>query len=101
MSPAHRSTSRRAWVTGASVGIGAAFARRLARDGYDLRLVARNRRQLEQLADELRDAHGVRAEAVPADLTDAAARREIEHALAHDIRLELLVNNAGFGTNGA
>ncbi len=101
MSPSPRSTTRRAWVTGGSVGIGAAFARRLARDGYDLSLVARNRRQLEQLAGELRDAHGVRVDAVPADLTDAAALREVETALGRDSRLELLVNNAGFGTNGA
>jgi short-subunit dehydrogenase len=101
MSTARRSPTRYAWVTGASVGLGAAFARRLARDGYDLRLVARNRRQLEQLADELHDAHGVRAEAVPADLTDAAALREVERALAHDAHLDLLVNNAGFGTIGA
>ena len=98
---ARRSNGRHAWVTGASVGLGAAFARRLARDGYDLRLVARNRRQLEQLAEELHDAHGVHAEAVPADLTDAAALREVERAVAHDAHLELLVNNAGFGTNGA
>ncbi|HSQ00591.1 MAG TPA: SDR family oxidoreductase [Candidatus Dormibacteraeota bacterium] len=101
MSTAHRSTSRRAWVTGASVGIGAAFARRLARDGYDLSLVARSRRQLEQLADELHAAHGIRAEAVAADLTDAKELLEVEHALAHDGHLALLVNNAGFGTNGA
>ena len=95
-----RSTAPRAWVTGASVGIGAAFARRLARDGYDLSLVARNKRQLEQLADELHTAHGVKAQAVPADLTDADALREVERALAHDTHLDLLVNNAGFGTNG-
>jgi short-subunit dehydrogenase len=93
-------TGKRAWVTGASVGIGAAFARRLARDGYDLALVARSVRQLERLADELQTAHGVRAQAVPADLTDAAALREIEHRLARDGHLDLLVNNAGFGTNG-
>jgi len=100
MSPT-RSTTRRAWITGGSVGIGAAFARRLARDGYDLTLVARNRKQLTQLAGELHDAHGVRVDAMPADLTKAAALGEVEHALAADRHLDLLVNNAGFGTNGA
>jgi hypothetical protein len=99
MSHAQRGGNR-AWVTGASVGIGAAFARRLARDGYDLSLVARNARQLEQLADELAAAHGIRTQAVAADLTDATALREVERALAHDAHLALLVNNAGFGTNG-
>lgn len=99
MSSAPRS-GKRAWVTGASVGIGAAFARHLARDGYDLSLVARNKRQLETLAEELAAAHGIRAQAVAADLTDAAALREVEHAVARDAHLELLVNNAGFGTNG-
>lgn len=101
MSPVDRSSRRGAWVTGASVGLGAAFARRLARDGYDLSLVARNRRQLERLAEELESAHGIRARAVPADLTESAELREVEHALARDGHLELLVNNAGFGTNGA
>jgi short-subunit dehydrogenase len=101
MSSGHRGSGKRAWVTGASTGIGAAFARRLASEGYDLSLVARSARQLEQLADELQAAHGIRAQAVAADLIDAAALLEVEHAVARDTHLELLVNNAGFGTNGA
>ncbi|MBX3026952.1 SDR family oxidoreductase [bacterium] len=101
MSSEQRGNGRRAWVTGASVGIGAAFARRLARDGYDLALVARQARPLERLAAELEAAHGIHARAVAADLTDAAALREVEHAVAHDPHLALLVNNAGFGTIGA
>jgi short-subunit dehydrogenase len=94
MSPT-RSTARRAWITGGSVGIGAAFARRLARDGYDLTLVARNRKQLTQLAGELHGAHGVRVDAMPADLTDAAALGEVERALADDRHLDLLSTTLG------
>lgn len=101
MSSEPRGSGGRAWVTGASVGIGAAFARRLARDGHDLGLVARRARPLEQLAAELEAAHGIHARVIAADLTDAAALREVERALAHDTHLALLVNNAGFGTNGA
>jgi uncharacterized protein len=95
----HRS-ERRAWVTGASSGIGAAFAARLAQDGWDLALVARNRVQLDDLAQTLRARQGVAVDVLPADLTDADARRGIERALAGDDSLALLVNNAGFGTAG-
>lgn len=87
-------------VTGASSGIGDAFARALARDGFDLLLVARRRRALERLADELGEAHGVRAEVVPADLTRAAPLRALEERLEREPRLELLVNDAGRGEFG-
>jgi short-subunit dehydrogenase len=87
-------------VTGASSGIGAAFARALARDGSDLLLVARRRRPLEWLAREVAEAHGVRAEVMPADLTRAAPLRALEARLEREARLELLVNDAGRGEFG-
>jgi uncharacterized protein len=92
---------RRAAVTGASTGIGEAFSERLARDGWDLCLVARRKARLEALAKRLRRAHGVRVQVFPADLTDPAALRALERHLARDARLELLVNDAGMGDVGA
>jgi len=89
-----------ALVTGASVGIGAAFARRLARQRYDLIIVARSRDRLEELARELRREHGGEVEVLPADLTDPPELRIVEKLVA-DTDLDLLVNNAGFGTVGS
>jgi short-subunit dehydrogenase len=90
---------RRACVTGASSGIGEAFARRLARDEYALVLVARDVARLEQIAEELRRARRVDVEVRPADLTDPGALEGLAAALSADPP-ELLVNNAGFGTVG-
>ena len=83
-----------ALVTGASSGIGASYASRLAHDGYDLVLVARRRDRLEELAGRLR-TQGSTAEVLPADLTDPGDLTKVEtRASRGDI--EFLVNNAGF-----
>ena len=90
----------RAVITGASAGIGEEFARQLAAAGFDLTLVARREDRLRALADELSAAHGIRAEAWPADLADEADVAALAGALAAADDLALLVNNAGFGTRG-
>jgi short-subunit dehydrogenase len=93
-------STRRAWVTGGSGGIGAAFARRLAQDHFDLALVARSRAKLNELAAALEKEHRINCAVVPADLTVAAELERVAAAVAGDAGLELLVNNAGFGTIG-
>ncbi len=90
----------RALITGSSSGIGAEFARQLARRGSDLILVARRRDRLEQLARELEQAHGVQVSAVAADLSLDDGIRLIEETIEGTGDLDLLVNNAGFGTRG-
>jgi hypothetical protein len=92
------SPRRRAVVTGASSGIGAAFATRLARDGYDVTIVARTGARLEELATRLR-AHGGAVDVLTADLVDAAGLETVATQVGR-VPLDLLVNNAGFGTIG-
>jgi short-subunit dehydrogenase len=84
-------------VTGASAGIGAIFAERLAERGYDLAILARRRDRLEDLADRLRRERGVNVEVICADLVNADDVKTAEAIIANDGSLALLVNNAGFG----
>jgi len=88
-----------ALVTGASSGIGAAFARQLAARGMDVAVVARSRGRLEALAAELREAHGVEALVVAEDLAVPDAADRVAEGVA-GIEVEVLVNNAGIGTFG-
>ncbi|QRF59873.1 SDR family oxidoreductase [Variovorax paradoxus] len=86
-----------ALITGASTGIGAVYAERLARRGHDLVLVARNKERLEVLAERLVQETGRRVEVLAADLTATADLRRVEERLRTDERITLLLNNAGLG----
>ena len=87
----------RALVTGASSGIGAAFAERLARDHFDLILVARRRDRLAALAQKLQSEHHVSVEVLAADLAKHTDLLMVENRIAEEANLEMLINNAGFG----
>ncbi|MCU6433238.1 SDR family oxidoreductase [Undibacterium sp. Jales W-56] len=89
-----------ALITGASSGIGATYADRLARRGYDLILVARDQARLEELAGKLRAETGVQISVLRADLTDKADLALVEHKLTSDASINMLVNNAGIAANG-
>src|SRR5215216_5194375 len=86
-----------ALVTGASSGIGQAFAERLAQDGYDLIIVARRGDRLQSLATQLRTKHHANVEVMAADLSKPDELRAVEQRIGGDTAVELLVNNAGFG----
>jgi hypothetical protein len=87
-----------ALITGASSGIGEAFARELAARGHSVTLVARRADRLERLADELRAEHGVRVEVIPTDVGNPQEREDlVEEVENRGLAVNLLVNNAGFG----
>jgi short-subunit dehydrogenase len=93
---------RLALVTGASAGIGAAFARILASHGYDVALTARRGDRLEKLAEDIRLRSGVETLTIAADLAEPdAPGRILDHLTAHGRTVDALVNNAGYGLPGA
>jgi uncharacterized protein len=87
-----------ALITGASTGIGAVYADRLAKRGYDLILVARNEQRLNTAAERLRAESGVQVTALTADLNDKAGLAKVEAVLREDLSITMLVNNAGIGS---
>ncbi|BCU80340.1 short-chain dehydrogenase [Polycladomyces abyssicola] len=94
-------TSPRVLITGASGGIGYELAKRFARDGHDLILVARSEDKLRQLAEELSRTHGVKADVVPQDLADPSGPDAVIRSVREQgWNVEILVNNAGFGLYG-
>ncbi len=97
MTPSSKGT---ALVTGASSGIGAIYADRLARRGYDLILVARNQARLNELAKRLTDQTGRSIEVVAADLGNKADLARVANVLKTDASITTLVNNAGIGATG-
>lgn len=89
---------RTAFITGASSGIGAAFARRLARDGYDLVLHGRREHLLAALCRDLEAAHGIRTEYILAELSTSDGVSRVRQRLERADDLALLINNAGSGS---
>ena len=90
-----------ALITGASAGLGDAFARRCASEGMDVVLVARRRDRLDALAAEIQKAHKVKAHVVAVDLSTPDAANQIKQACdAAGVTVSMLINNAGFGSHG-
>ncbi|MBO2453157.1 SDR family oxidoreductase [Actinomadura barringtoniae] len=90
-----------ALITGASSGIGAGLARQLAQRGHGVTLVARRQDRIAELARRLSDQYGVRAEALPCDLLDPAAREKLPGRIDDlGLRVNVLINNAGVASGG-
>ena len=88
-------------ITGASAGIGAAFARALAARGHDLVLTARRTDRLEALAEAMQREHGIRCTVLTADLADPHAVEQLCQTLdQQDLKVDWLINNAGYGVPG-
>ena len=87
-----------ALITGASTGIGAVYADRLAKRGYNLILVARNQQKLSEVSARIKDETGRMVEMLVADLSDTADLRRVEARLKIDTDITMLVNNAGVGS---
>lgn len=88
-------------ITGASSGIGEAYAKELAARGCHVVLVARSKEKLDGLAREIKRKHGVQAYALPIDLSKAGAPRQLAELIAElGLTVDILINNAGFGTHG-
>ena len=94
------STAHTVLITGASSGIGAAYAERFARRGHHLVLVARDQARLEALAGRLREENHVAVEVLPADLTKPGDLAAVESRLREDERIGVLINNAGAAQSG-
>ena len=95
------SPSRNALVTGASAGIGEAYATALAKDGFNLILTARRQDKLDELAGKLESTHGIKTLVLPADLGSAAAPAELMQQIQDaGWTVDYLVNNAGYGVGG-
>src|SRR5262245_51750907 len=93
-------TVRKAIVTGASTGIGAVYARKLAERGYDVIVVARNAARLEANASRIRDKTGRTVEVVVADLSKTEEVVKLAERIREDAAIAFLVNNAGLSTPG-
>lgn len=99
--PARRGSGRTALVTGASMGIGYELAKLLAKDGFNLVLVARSRERLKTIARALQNTAGIKAYTIASDLSEPGAASRIHRALKQEsIQVDVLVNNAGFGSYG-
>lgn len=92
--------TKTALITGASAGIGKAFAHVFARNGFDVVLVARRQDKLQQLADEIKKTHGQLAHVIAVDLGNPDAPQQIfDQCQQHQIQVDALVNNAGYALN--
>lgn len=88
-------------ITGASTGIGAVYAERFARRGHDLVLVARDKTKLDLLAERLRQENAISVDVLPADLTQSRDLATVEARLRDDLRIGVLINNAGIAQSGS